>query len=856
MLQLNFEHFQDKQQQRLSTLLNTSTLQVTSAVLSNDSDLSKNLVSRLLENKFIDHVSIYSNTTLLAEGQQQSSDSGINFPTSLFMAAFKEHKVVLGKPAFGETSTVTLRLNNHLVYMPFYQQALQQLLVFGGVFLGFILWLRLIVKTRLQQPTKSLQTQLQQTQQQLASSQDTLAKIKRIETIGDWHYDIEKSALTWGGELASILGITSESINSIDSILGHVSADHHEKLAISIATACQTQQPLDIEIAINQNLHKQRWVHATGRCQLVNNEPMWVEGFLHDITATHTSQTNLQLTDFALNQAPDSIFTIDAQGTIISVNDTACLSFGYSREEMIGQTVGLLNRKFNMSDWPRWWQTVKAQKQHTSFADNQTKSGHLFPVEIAYSYFSYDQQELCILLVKDITERKKHEDVIQHLAYHDALTDLPNRRLLLDRLDQALTSARRYEHAGAMLFIDLDNFKKINDTLGHSVGDAVLKELANRIASHLRKSDTVARIGGDEFVVLLPVVNNGSSNLEHCVTDLANKIMLLISRPLIIEENKLQITASIGAVTFPDNLNNNADELICFADTAMYRAKENGRNGVVLFNRGMAESKSRQLKLEKQLQSAFENDEFQLYFQPQYNSQQQLIGAETLLRWKTSSGMVSPAEFIPIMESNGSILTIGEWVMRQACQQLKLWLNDGLWNDSLTLAINISPKEFEQPHFVQQVAAIIAETRVPAHCIDIEITEGTLINNIEQIIETLRQLRALGVKVSIDDFGTGYSSLTYLKRLPIDTVKIDQSFIKDVPADDSAGAIINTIISMAKQLNLEVIAEGVETIEQFHYLENNDCKKFQGFYFNRPMGNLDFSLLLADNKPMALTKLS
>jgi len=279
----------------------------------------------------------------------------------------------------------------------------------------------------------------------------------------------------------------------------------------------------------------------------------------------------------------------------------------------------------------------------------------------------------------------------------------------------------------------------------------------------------------------------------------------------------------------------------------MYQAKENGRNDFVYFEMSMAENLSRQINLESCLRSALDNNEFTLNFQPQYKGLQQLIGAEVLLRWSAPTfGNVSPAEFIPILESSGLIHEVGEWVMPQACLQLREWLEDGLWNTNLTLGINISPVEFEQPYFVDQVSTILRETGVPAQCIDIEITEGTVINNIEKIIDTLTALRALGANISIDDFGTGYSSLTYLKRLPIDMVKIDQSFVRDIPGDDSAGAIISTIIAMAEHLKLDVIAEGVESLEQIHYLEANNCQKFQGFYFQPALPEAKFTALLTE----------
>jgi len=856
-LSLDFNLYQQQQQQQLSSQLSLIEPAVKRAIELNDSNFSRQLVNQLLEQPAITHASISSTELLLANGSQSKEISSGSFPTNLFMDAFSEHEKLLVSASTGQAGTLSLGIDNHQLYRAFYQQALLQLILFIFIALTVLITLRYLAKIRIQLPWSRLNQSFLLSQQRLKCSQNTLTKINYIKTFGSWFYSTNDHSFHWDGELPILLGINAESITCSADILANVADSHLEQLNYAIANASTNGQLLDMEIPLQHTDSTLLWVRAIGYCQLVNDTPMWVEGLLQDVTETHSSQHDLQLRDFALNQSPDSIFTLDANGYILSVNDTASRVFGYSHDEMVGKTVDLLNRKFNMSEWSRWWQIVKARGHHTSFADNKNKSGRQFPVEVAASYFAHHQQELCILSVKDITERKKHEDVIQHLAYHDALTNLPNRRLLLDRLQQALISANRHQHIGALLFIDLDNFKKINDSQGHSGGDEVLKTLAKRITNHLRAEDTVARIGGDEFVVLLPYLTAEADTAKQRAEDLANKLLNLVTRPINTDDQPLQVTASIGVVNFPNNSENDAEKLISFADTAMYQAKEKGRNGVVYFEMSMADDATRQINLEKRLRSALENNELYLNFQPQYKGLQQLIGAEVLLRWNAPTyGLISPAEFVPILESSGLILDVGEWVMRQACQQLKQWIDAGLWDNNLTLGVNISPVEFEQPYFVDRVAAILKETGVPPHNLDIEITEGTVINNIEQIIETLGALRTLGVKISIDDFGTGYSSLTYLKRLPIDMVKIDQSFVKDIPGDDSAGAIINTIISMAEHLNLDIIAEGIESIEQLQYLQANGCDKFQGFYFHRSMPEPEFTPLLIENKRNPRTHLS
>jgi diguanylate cyclase (GGDEF)-like protein/PAS domain S-box-containing protein len=708
---------------------------------------------------------------------------------------------------------------------------------------------------RSQQRQSQLLQQLQTAKAHLSHYESILNHLNRSEAVGGWVLDPDTGDLSPVGNLAGVLGLNHNRSPSPAEVIERVPEKQRCALLDTLEQSSNTRTPFTVEIPINRPDGSRYWIRAAGQGRYLHGKIQWVEGLLLDINAQHLSEQQMQLSNFTLNQAPESIFTLAADGQILSANDTALRCFGFKRHELVGQSVNIINPAFSMDDWPRWWHLIKNNKYHTTLTSNRTAEGRVFPVEITTSYFADDAQELCVMSIKDITERKKQQDVIQHLAYHDPLTGLPNRRLLLDRLQQALASARRHAHFGAVLFIDLDNFKKINDSLGHSVGDKVLKELTKRMKSHLREEDTISRIGGDEFLVLLPLLSSDETRASNRADDLAGKLLRLLTRPMELDGNNLQVTASIGVVTFPGRRNHSADELIRFADTAMYQAKENGRNGIVHFEMSMADNATRQLNLDSQLRNALQNNEFELHFQPQYRGQYKLIGAEVLLRWSSPVlGNVSPAEFIPSLESSGQILQLGEWVMRSACQQIKGWLDQGLWTESLTLGINISPQEFQQTCFVDQVAAILAETGVPPHCIDIEITEGTVINNVDEIIKQLDALRKLGVKVSIDDFGTGYSSLTYLKRLPIDMVKIDQSFVQDVPGDKSAGAIINSIISMAKHLNLSIIAEGIERIEQVQFLEESGCHHFQGFYFHRPVPASDFERLLTEHdvEPLSL----
>jgi diguanylate cyclase (GGDEF)-like protein/PAS domain S-box-containing protein len=446
---------------------------------------------------------------------------------------------------------------------------------------------------------------------------------------------------------------------------------------------------------------------------------------------------------------------------------------------------------------------------------------------------------------RDITEQKRAEEQIRHMAHHDALSGLPNRVLLDDRVGQAIAQARRGRTGLALLFIDLDRFKMVNDSLGHPVGDRLLRTVAERLGSCVRNTDTVARIGGDEFVVLLTALNRAED-----ARYIAQKIIDTVSERLMIDDHELHITPSIGICVYPHD-GQDAETLMRNADTAMYHAKEMGRNNYQFFTRSMNIITQQRLVLENDLRRALEHGELSLHYQPQVDLRTgAIVGFEALARWRhPERGMVAPSEFIPAAEESGLINPIGEFVLRQACSQARAWQAAGF--PQLQVAVNCSAKQFRREGMVEAVARLLEEVGLSAECLELEITESVIIQHAEQVIDWFRELNDMGLQLSIDDFGTGYSSLSYLKRFPIQKLKIDQSFVRDIGHDPDDAAIVRAIVAMAHSLGLEVIAEGVETAAQLAFLKSLACDKAQGYYFSKPLPADEFLELLRNWDPAA-----
>ncbi|HZX30332.1 MAG TPA: EAL domain-containing protein [Rhodocyclaceae bacterium] len=432
-------------------------------------------------------------------------------------------------------------------------------------------------------------------------------------------------------------------------------------------------------------------------------------------------------------------------------------------------------------------------------------------------------------LQAEIEERRQAEQRVWHVANHDALTTLPNRSLFHDRLNQALAQAKRRGEKVALVFVDLDRFKSINDTLGHHVGDELLKEVARRLQGCLRSADTVARLGGDEFVVILPGLLGGEAEVSAIV----DKLRAALVQPMHLAERALHITASFGISICPEH-GDDAATLMRNADIAMYHAKDGGRNAIQFFTEGMSLAASQSFHIESRLALALKNNELSLRFQPLVDvAAQRVVGLEVLLRWRNSDQYVSPAEFIPVAEETGLILPIGEWVLRQACAQGARWHRE--YGQPLMIAVNLSPRQFRQPDLVEVIRDILAETGLAADSLELEITESALMDRVDDTRLKLAELSDLGIQLAVDDFGTGYSSLNYLKRFPVDKLKVDQSFVRDLCTDADDAAIVSAIVSLAKNLGLNSLAEGVETAEQLAILKGIGCTLCQGYHFSMPL---------------------
>lgn len=566
----------------------------------------------------------------------------------------------------------------------------------------------------------------------------------------------------------------------------------------------------------------------------------YIWSIVEDITESKQAEDALRESEIRfrtiIEQSPIGI-SFSRDGYTIDVNAVFLQMFGY---EDIAEVRGLpvVNRiapqcRAEMEDRIR--RRIQGEPTESFYETiGLRRDGSQFPLLISAKRVELSDGPFSCAFLIDITERKASEEKIKQLAYYDHLTDLPNRRLLLDRLQQAMASSGRSGRHGALLCIDLDDFKSLNDTHGHATGDLLLQQIAQRLTSSVREGDSVARFGADEFVVVLQDLSEQLIEAAEETEAVCNKILAVLNRPYQLANYEYQCTASIGATLFNDH-QQKLEELVKQADIAMYHAKKSGRNNLRFFDPEMQEVIDARAVLERELRQAFKREQFHLYYQIQVDDSGRPIGAEALIRWlHPDRGLVSPAQFIPLAEETDLILPLGRWVLEAACAQLKAWERDEMTRN-LVLAVNISAKQFYQADFVANVLAAIHFHAINPTLLKLELTESILVDDIEETITTMKALKETGVKFSLDDFGTGYSSLQYLKRLPLDQLKIDQSFVRDIATDSSDKAIVHTIIAMAHSLNLDVIAEGVETKEQRQFLLNKGCLNYQGYLFGKPV---------------------
>jgi len=561
----------------------------------------------------------------------------------------------------------------------------------------------------------------------------------------------------------------------------------------------------------------------------------------HDITDRKRADAEMRKLSRALEQTVEAVMITDRDGVIEYVNPAFETTTGYSSAEVRGKRPNILNsQKQSVEFYRGLWETIVAGKAFSEVFINRKKDGSFYYEEKTITPLKDELGAVThfVSTGRDITERMETQERLQFLAHHDVLTELPNRTLFLDRLKQSLAYARWHNRLVAVMFLDLDRFKNINDTLGHDAGDRLLQELARRLHGCLRERDTIARFGGDEFVILLNDVAEAAD-----VSMLAQKILDALKPTFFINGTHLHVTASIGISLFPID-GDESGRLLRNADTAMYRAKELGRNNFQFYSLEMSTRVLERLTLENSLRRAIERNEFVLHYQPQFDVRTgEIVGIEALLRWEhPEHGLVPPLNFVPLLEDTGLISSVGEWVLTTACTQLAAWQRQG-WG-GMRLAVNISGRQFERPDLPHLVTRTLADCGIEASQLELEITESVLMQHGSAVLE---EVRRLGVRLSVDDFGTGYSSLGYLRRFPIDTLKIDRSFIRDIPGDAEDAAIAHAIIMMGQSLKLELIAEGVETAVQQAFLQSCGCHLMQGYLFSKPLPVEEMDALLASN---------
>ena len=738
-----------------------------------------------------------------------------------------------------QRTPVTVQFNNK------YQNRLTTHLMFGAeIELDGIPCLVLTIRNI----TRQLQQEaaLEQSEQRLQLAMDAA-------NLGNWDWDMVRDRL-YGSKRSSLIhGLANESFQgSFNEFYSTLGPTEQTRIFATFQEALKgLTDSFKVSYQITRPDGSQRDIESVAKLYRdKTGKAVRMTGTVRDITEDVQREQALRLSNdkyaTLFQSSPDAIcLTRLRDGAFIEVNPSFCKTFNWKAGDLIGHS----SAEIGFWAEPNVRLVFFEKIRKTGCLDNEEALFYTRDRRLVTCIFSSRliriNGDLCqATTIRDITEQRESaralevaQNQIRHLAYHDALTNLPNRLLLMERLNQHIAYNLKNARTGALLFIDLDHFKHINDSLGHSVGDAVLKMISARLEACARPGDTLARLGGDEFVVLLDGFSEEREQAHKEILHIAQHVRALLCAPMLIERFNLQVSPSIGVALIPDH-GHTPEDILKRADIALYRAKDAGRNTVEFFQASMQQAASERLRLEHDLRSALAHDEFELHLQPQVNAlTRSIIGAEALLRWQhPERGYQSPAEFIHVLEETGMIVDVGHFIMRKACEMYaELQHRCGVTPETFKLCVNISPRQFRDPEFASQVAQCLAQSGISGSAIKLEITEGIVIDNLEATIAKMLELKQLGIGFAMDDFGTGYSSLTYLKRLPIDTIKIDQSFIRDCTEDQNDTAITCAIIAMSQSLQLETIAEGVETQEQLAFLHNQACYQYQGYFFSRPL---------------------
>lgn len=681
----------------------------------------------------------------------------------------------------------------------------------------------------------------------LLLNQARLREAHRLAKMGDWSWDVETNTHIWSNETYQIYGLDPKlpppDFHTVEQFF---TPQSWLLLSDAVNNGLINGEPYECDAEVVRLDGSHCWITARGNAKRdASGKVISLHGTIQDITERKQAEINLQIAAVAF-ESQDSVMITDASLNILRVNKAFTELFGYTADEAVGQTSKLLHSATQGANfYNEMWGKITSTGSWQGEILNRHKSGKLLSNLLSISAVKGNDGVVTHYVGShvDITERKANADKILHIAFHDLLTQLPNRQFFNDRLKQAIESTASNSQCGALLMIDLDNFKTLNDTLGHDIGDLLLQQVAERLSLCVREGDTVARLGGDEFVVLLERLSSDIAKAKLVAELVGNKVLATLNKPYQLAIHQYQCSSSIG-VTMLEGSQLVIAELLKQADISMYEAKKSGRNALRFFDPKMQEAFNTRAGLEIEIRKAIEFNQFELYFQIQVDENSRPIGAETLIRWiHPERGLISPMEFIPIAEETGLILPIGQWVLDKACAQLESWSKKPQTKD-LILSVNVSATQFCQSDFVQQVVEILNRYKIDPNHLMLELTESLLLENVDNIIGTMNTLESCGIQFSLDDFGTGYSSLQYLKMLPLNQMKIDKSFVRDIVTDANDRSIVRTIIAMASSLGFDVIAEGVETEAQRQLLINKGCVQFQGYLFGKPMSVEQFELAL------------
>ncbi|MBF0180489.1 MAG: EAL domain-containing protein [Magnetococcales bacterium] len=701
----------------------------------------------------------------------------------------------------------------------------------------------------------------------LKQERESLDRAQEIAHLGNWDWDLAQDRMNCSEEARRIAGLPlgDHRRGALATFLSISHPDDRVMVEKAVRHAMTSGEPFEFDHRVLRPDGSVRWIHEMGEVYRdQTGTSVRMVGTMHDLTAQREAEhrfriaasifegameeaeERLLLTAKVFENAMEAVLVTDRNCVIQSINPAFTVITGYSAEEILGKTPRMLRSGMHNDVFYRemWSAILGEQGAWRGEIWNRRKDGEPYPVWETITTIRNRSGEIInfIGVIQDLTAIKRSEEALLFRTYHDSLTGLPNRVLFQDRLRQAIGQAGRNDDKVLTLICDLDLFKNVNNSLGHTVGDQLLRGVAERLRHFVREGDTISRLGGNSFGFIMPEIR-GFQDAGVVVRKLTDAL----AAPFLVDGHELFITASIGVTLYPDD-GAEVDLLIRNADMAVTRAKQAGRNNCQYYAPAMSADAERRLRLEKHLRLGLERNEFLLYYQPKVDLRSgRVIGMEALARWRhPEQGMVSPGEFIPVAEESGLILPLGRWALVSACRQTRQWLDQGFGH--LKVAVNLSIRQLRQSALVEEVRAALEESGLPPDALELEVTETMMMENLEESVVLLRQLRGMGLTVAVDDFGVGHSSLTYLKQLPIDVLKIDQSFVRDLAVDNDDAVIVSAIIALGRSLRLTVVAEGVETVEQLEFLRREGCDELQGYYFSRPLDVDAFTQLLVEGK--------